>query len=325
AALEGRGLAERSMGMWQACIATFRRLLELLSDPVARAEARQVISFALHHTFDTATALAEALAGLAELGPGPDVDIDKAVVRLELQHQLALLWFLRGRFADVLALGNSMVETASALQLPRWLGWAQHVVAWAHTGSGRSLQAIDQYELVVATAEKGGDKLDIAADLTNLGIESYRAGRFGVAQANLERAVALYRELFSDFRAVLAMQGLGWVQLAQAQPGQAQHYADLATALAEQANDRWLADCLLLSATLHALRAEWDPAIKCVDRAIEILQQVGHTAGTVDGLVQLGRLSEVRGARGRAIDLYQMALDTASQMDPAPCVVAAHR
>jgi DNA-binding SARP family transcriptional activator len=231
AMFQGRGTAEGGMGMWSASVATFRAVLEFATERTTRAAARQRICVALHHLGDTAGALTEAEAGLADLGPVSD-GVGAAELRLELQHPLALIWFLKGRFDDVLRMGTDMVELAEQLEEPRWLAWSHCVVGWAHTGAGRVPLALEHYALAIAADERGGDRMGQAADRTNLGLEYYRGGRFAEAQTHLERAVTLYRESFSDLRAVLGLQGLGWVHLAQANLTRAQEYADLSAALA---------------------------------------------------------------------------------------------
>ncbi len=325
AALEGRGLAERGMGMWPACIETFRQVLELVSEPIARAEARQVISFALTHTGDTPAALREAEAGLAELGPVAGDEPAGAVVRLELQHQLAFMVFLKGQFGNVLRLGTEMVEVAQRLDQPRWLGWAHSVVGWAHAGAGRVGLAIEQYERTLAATERGGDKLDIADAHSNLGIQNYRGGRFEAAHEHFEQAIALYRDVASDVRAVYALAGLGSVFLAEGNVGRASEYAEQAGALAAQANDRWMAECLQLTGALQVLRTEWAEAQASFERVLTIREQVGHTSGTVDALVQLGRIAASQGHIEVARELYERALSTAEGMDPGPSRMAAHR
>jgi DNA-binding SARP family transcriptional activator/tetratricopeptide (TPR) repeat protein len=323
-ALEGRGLAERGMGMWHACIKTFHQVLEYAAAPTERARARESLSFALHHLGNTRGALGEAEMGLAELGDRPESP-DADIVRIQLQHQLAVLLFLQGRFGDLLRLGPAMVTLAERIDQPRWLAWAQAVVGWAHAGSGRSELALPQYELVVAHNEASGDQLNIASAHTNLGMELYRARRFVDAQVHLEKAVALYREAFSDLRAVLALQGLGWVHLAQGNVGRAQEYADVSGNLASEAHDRWLAECLELAGALQALRAEWEAAEGSLTQGLEIGQRAGNVTATIDALVRLGRVHESRGAFTQALDRFQQAVALADSIDPAPCVVAAHR
>ena len=323
-ALEGRGLAERGMGMWQPCIKTFHQVLERATEPTQRAQARQVLSFALNHLGNTRGALGQAEMGLAELATAPE-SLDADIVRIQLQHQLALLWFTKGRFGALLQLGLSMVAVAERLDQPRWLGWAHAVVGFAHTGSGRSGLALQQYALVLRNNELSGDQLNIASAETNLGLEFYRGGRFADAQTHLERAAALYRESFSDLRAVLALQGLGWVHLAQGNLGRAQEYADLSSGLASEAHDRWLAECLELIGALHTLRAEWEPAEAALKQGLEIGRLAGNVAATVDAFVRLGRMYEYRGALTPAFEAYQQAAQLADSIDTAPCVVAAHR
>ena len=230
-------------------------------------------------------------------------------MRIQLQHQVALVWFTQGRFDDLLELGLTMVPLAERINQRGWFAWAHAVVGFAHTGSGRSGLALQQYELVLAHNELGGDQLNIASAHANLGLESYRGGRFAAAQAHLERAVALYRESFSDLRAVLALQGLGLVHLALGNLGRAQEYADLAGGLASEAHDRWLAECLELTGALQTLRTEWDAAEASLKRGLEIGQLAGNGAATIDVFVRLGHVHEYRGAHAEALGLYRQAVE----------------
>src|SRR5207302_1813089 len=142
----------------------------------------------------------------------------------------------------------------------------------------------EQYETILSTAEQGASNFDLARNRANLGLEYFRAGHFADARANLERAVELYRESFSEPRAILALYGLGRVYLAQGQTPRAQEYADIAGGLARDTQDRWQAECLQLSAALHALRAEWDAAVQDSTQALEIHKRVGHVAAMVESL-----------------------------------------
>jgi tetratricopeptide (TPR) repeat protein len=324
AALEGRGLAQGQQGMWQACIASYRQVLDLVSEPRARAEARQSISFALHHTVDIVGARLEAEAGLAELS-GVEDRPDVAVVRLELQHQLAFLWFLEGRFRDVLQLGNEMVALAERLGEPRWLAWAHSVVGWGYMGAGRVPDALRHYELAVEAADRGGNKLDMADYRTNLGAQNYRGGRFDAAHEHLERAITIYREAASDLRSVYAQQLLGWVSIAEGNLNRAQEYADRAGALATEANDRWQADCVELNAALQCLRGDWRSARASLEQVLKMRQQVGHPAGIVDAFVALGQVAEAGEEIDAAVQAYREAVAISNSMEAGPGVVAAHR
>jgi tetratricopeptide (TPR) repeat protein len=131
--------------------------------------------------------------------------------------------------------------------------------------------------------------------------------------------------MFSDVRAVLALQGLGLAHLAQGNVRRAQEYADLSGALASEAQDRWLADCLELAARLQVLRAEWDLALESLTRVLEIRQRVGHLAGIVEAHVHLGHIFERRRDTDAALREYQAGVAVAEQMDAAPSGVAAYR
>jgi predicted ATPase len=55
AALLGRGLAERELGMWSDCLATYRRVFALTQDLRVQAEARDVIAYALAQLGDVSS------------------------------------------------------------------------------------------------------------------------------------------------------------------------------------------------------------------------------------------------------------------------------
>src|SRR5262249_24490970 len=99
-ALEGCGRAARVAGAWRQCAESFRELLRLCDDPVRRARARNDIAHALSSTGQTADALVECNAGLAELETVEDGP-ESIAVRVRLQYDLALLHFLAGRFRQL--------------------------------------------------------------------------------------------------------------------------------------------------------------------------------------------------------------------------------
>jgi DNA-binding SARP family transcriptional activator/tetratricopeptide (TPR) repeat protein len=324
AALEGRGHAERELAQWLACIVSFRRVLELSDDPLRRARARGVIAYALQHTGDTVAAVDEADAGLAELDTaahGPEIQ----VARLRLQLDKALPWFLRGRFGELLALGQQMLRVAVELDQPHPLNWAHTALGMAHGGQGRIGRALEHQALALAAAERTGDKIHLAVTHESLGITCYRGGQFAAARVHLERALALYRESARDSRAVNTLQALGRLLLAEGSVESAREQAELACTLATEAHERWAAECHDVLASVHVLRAEWDKAQDCFEQSLRIRERVGHAAGLVDSLLGLGLVHLRRGEWQRAADYYHQAVRLATEMDPSPQAISARR
>src|SRR5207248_9170258 len=113
--------------------------------------------------------------------------------------------------------------------------------------------------------------------------------------------------------------------LSQGNVSRAQEYADVSGALASEAHDRWLADCLELHGVLQMLREDWTAAESSFEHVLEIRQKVGVAAGTVDALLHLGSVQECLGNFDRAQQLFREALSYTRGMDSGPVVVAAHR
>lgn len=323
-ALEGRGYAERSLAMWDVSVESFRQLLELSAEPLRRARARVTIGFALHHTGDTAGALAESDAGLAELeraGEGSEVE----EARLRLLGQKAYLGFLAGHFLQVLDLGQAMLNSAQRLQQPRSLFQAHSALGWAYMGQGQIEPAIEQYQQAHAAAERSDDKVHLAVACENLGIQLLRSGDHAESRRCLERAVSLYRDSAGELRSVNAMQALGRLSLAEGDPREARKQAEGALALALEGHDRWEAECHDLLGSIHALGAHWNEAEASFGEALRIRRRVGHAAGIVDSLIALGSVCEQQSDRPRARELYEQAAQAAAAMDPCPQAVSVQR
>jgi tetratricopeptide (TPR) repeat protein len=324
AALEGRGYAERELAMWLPCIASFRSVLDLTDQPPRRAWARATIGYALHHTIDAAAALAECDAGLLELARVAD-EPDVAVARLRLQASKVIPLFLQGRYKELLGLGRQMVQIAADLDQPRPLAWAHNAVALAHMAQGQVEPGIEHFQRNLEAAERVDDKVLMAIAHENLGLQYYRGGRFDAARAHLDRALALFRDSAAGHRAVMSLQALGRLWLAEGDMERAREQAELGLTLAEEAQDRFAGDCYDLLGATHALRAEWEAAEAGYQKALQIRERVGHVAGQADALVGLGLVQQRRGAWPSALESYSRAVEIASAMDPGPHLLAARR
>jgi DNA-binding SARP family transcriptional activator len=323
-ALEGRGWAERELGIWSACVATFRQVLARTPDPLRRTHAHSVISYALNHTLDMAAAVAEADVGLAELETVPR-SAEVEVARLELQYQKALPLFLQGHYDKLHAMGESMLASAQRLADPRCLLWAHNAIAWACMGRGQVDDALAQYQLALQAAERTGNKVLAAICHENLGIQCYLGRQIDVARSHLERATTLYRDAASDQRALNTLHNLARVWLAAGDPDRAQETVEFALAVAREAGSRWEADCHYVMGTVHLLRDDWERAEASLGQSIRIRKQVGYAEGIALSLAALGTSQQLRGDWQQAAATYKLALAQAEAMDVGPPLLVAHR
>lgn len=323
-ALEGRLNAEWALWLWQPLMVDAERLLQAVDDPARRARARNAVGYARQLTGDLAGALDAFEAGLAEIEAAGDRP-DAVVPGFHLRIERGYLWFLEGRFQQMLRQGEELVRNAEVHGQPLLLFWAHNSVGLALMGLGQLDRAVAHSERALAAAERAGDSMRLAVASANLGIVQCFAGEPAAARPNLERAVDLYHEAAADRRAANTVQWLGRALLALGEPEQARRQAELACAYAEESHDRWGADCHDALGMVHALRAEWEAAEANFERALALRATVGHAASKVGSLLGLGLTCERRGRWARARELYQAAVDVAAAMDPSPFEVAARR
>jgi class 3 adenylate cyclase/tetratricopeptide (TPR) repeat protein len=321
-ALDGRCNAEWALWLWRPLIADSERLLQVVTDPVRRARALNAIGYAQQQTGDIADATAAFQAALADLDAAGDRP-DAVVPRFRLQVERSYLWFLQGRFFDMLRQGEELVAQATALGQPLLIFWAHNSVSLAQMGLGDLDDALAHGEQACAAAEQTGDPMRLAVAVANFGIVHCFAGALATARPHLERAIELYHEAAADRRAANTLQWLGRVWLALGDPEQARRLADQANAYATEAHDRWAADCHDVLGIVHALRAEWEAAEADFEQALAIRSTVGHAASRVGSLLGLGVTFERRGDWVRAREQYEAAVAVAVEMDPSPFEAAA--
>jgi DNA-binding SARP family transcriptional activator len=322
-ALEGRGWAEKELAHWTDTASTFVQALDLSDDPVHRARARGLIAFAQSHIGDMPRVLDECAAGLAEL---KGITAPEAITaRLILQQHIAVVWYLQGRYRDIVELGQTMTSEALALGQPRALEMAYRVKGWGHMGQGQVDQAIEQCELAAAASERAGQKVSLAISLTNLGFQSYLGGRFSAALDHLTHAVALYRDSANELRTVNARQHLCRVWVARGELDVARQQVVHAVELEIAGQERWVADGYHILGEIETLSADWDAAAAQFDQALSIRTHVGDMAGIVESTVARALVDQYAGRWSRAGEGLATAVKIADEIDPAPPGVLAHR
>jgi tetratricopeptide (TPR) repeat protein len=323
-ALEGHRNAEFALWHWQPVIADCERILDRTTDPVRRGRARISLGFARQQCGDTAAAMAEYQVALAELDAAPDRP-DATLSRFWLQLELSYVLFLQGQFNEMLARGQQILHDATESGQPLPLFWGHNVVALAQMGLGQTDAALEHSRAGRDYAAQTDDKIRLAVAESNLGVVCGFAGKLPEALPHLERAVALYGEAAADLRAANPIRWLGRVYLGLGDLERAREHADLACAVATQAGDRWLADCLDLRGLVHLHSGEWDAAEASFDQAIQARAAVDHAEGRIESLLGKALVRERRGRWQDARVSYEQALQVATTIDPSPFEVATRR
>ncbi len=321
--LEGRGLAEQSLGRWQACIRTFRQVLEMCNEPIRRAQAYVVIARALHQIGQLPEALDACEQGLLAIADAAGAHEDS--VRLQLQYVRAFVLLLQGRHGVVVRLAAQLVTGARRLHDPQLLFRAYSVLGLSLMCQGQLDAALEQLAAALATCEQLDDKIARAVTHESLGDVHYRAGDLVGAQHELESAIALYRDASDDVRSVLALQLISRVYLAQGDLDQAFAFGVQARAVARSGGDRWLARCLVALGGVHATRGDAEAAATCYEEALGTKATVSNAEVIVETLVGLGSAYAELGDRERAVDCYQRAHAVAQSVEAPPLVVSTYR
>ena len=176
-AVEGRGSAEFALGLWLPLIETCQQVLDLTDEPLRRARARGWIGHSKQRVGDTAAAIHECDAALAELQGAP-TEPSVVVARLRLVTDKAYILFLQGRFGEQLALGSEMLPIALELGQPKPLQWAHNVVALGHMVRGQVEPSLQHFEHARDVALRSNDPLDLAMAFSNLGVLHQYAADF---------------------------------------------------------------------------------------------------------------------------------------------------
>jgi len=322
-ALEGRGLAERNLGLWRNCLATLDIVLAQSTDGLQRARTYDATGRALTQVGEIVAALRAYDAGLFELEAVSDPQAEST--RLQIRFNQAFCYLLEGAYRLVQELGEEMLRGAVHLREPDLLYRAHMVIGLAQTYQGQFAQAVAHHRAAIDAAEVSGDRLLVAVGRENLGAHHYLSGHLDAARDELRKAIDLYQASVSDLRAVLALRTLSRVHIATGDLVEASTTIDRARELALEGQDRWAAECNSTLAAIHSLRGEWDAGEACYTQALREHQRVGHATGGVETLIGLGVLHDRRGNWARAGGFYQQAVEASNAIDQGPLRLAAVR
>jgi DNA-binding SARP family transcriptional activator len=320
--LDGRGWAEANLARHLESVTSYRQVLALSQDAIQRGRARKVIAFSLDHTGAYHDLIEECEAGLAEVA---DVTGPEAIeIRATLLQIVGLRLYRQGRFTEVLRLGQRIeAEAANAGPGPRML--AHKVIGWGYAGQGQVEQAIQQYELAIAEAERWGDKPSLATSYGILGQLDYLGGRFAAARDHLARSLALYRESATELRAAFPLNMLCRLWLAEGEHVRASAQIVQALQLETEGQEPVAADAHQILGDIRVLHGEWERAAESFRQALALFSRAEETARIVETTVALGFVNQCVGRWDRAQKYYADAVKISEGMDPSPQRVLALR
>jgi DNA-binding SARP family transcriptional activator/tetratricopeptide (TPR) repeat protein len=321
-ALEGRGQAERRLGMWSTCEATFKELLSLSTAQVVRARAREAIALSRERVGDPAGALAAVDAGLAEIS---DLETPETpAVYIQLQYEKALLLYPPGQFCAVQQIGEQMLDRARTADSLDLVYRAETVLGWGYMGQGLSASAVEHFTRALVASEQTSNRLGMAVVHENLGMQYLDSGEFATARQHLSESITLFRRLAREARAMNALLLLGGVYLADGDIQQAQKYGELAITLASEEQDRRESDCHELLGRIASLRADWSSAGEQFETALRGHERIGNLQGIVQSETGLGFVHESLGDWIQAREHYERAVASVQSADSGPHTIAAH-
>jgi DNA-binding SARP family transcriptional activator len=320
--LDGRGWAEANLARYTESVTSCRQVLALSKDPIQRGRARKIIAFSLAHTGAFRELVAECEAGLAEVADmtGPDA----IEIRATLLQIVGFRWYRQGRFAEVLRLGRQIEsEAVAAGHGPRML--AHKVLGWGYAGQGQMGQAIQQYELAIAEAERWGDKPSLATSYGILGQLDYLGGRFTAAREHLARSLSLYRESAAELRAALPLNVLCRLWVAEGEHVRASEQIVEALQLQTEGQEPVAADAYQILGAIRVLHADWEGAAASFEQALALFGHSEDTPSTVEAMVGIGFVDQCVGRLDDARTRYLDAVKISERMDPSPQRVLALR
>lgn len=210
-ALAARAEVERAYGSYQACLATSRRVLELVVEAVGpdapeTAVALNGLGIACKYAGAYTEAEAHYRRALALLRAH---GLDGSLAAADVHHNLAGIAHSQGRFAEGLASAEASVRLRREHLGPDHPDLAAdlHGLAAIQEGLGQVQPARDLYRQAIALVERtlGPDHLDVAVNLNNLASIARTEGHHEEAVALYRRALAIKRDRLGDAHPNVAM------------------------------------------------------------------------------------------------------------------------
>jgi len=200
-------------------------------------------------------------------------------------------------------------------------GWPGHTTALA-TALFRYLEVGGHYPDAVAihthalhAARGADDRTGEAHALTNLGLVSWRQGRYQQAADHLQQALALFREIGDQVGEARALGNLGLVYMRQGRYQQAaDHYQQALNLLREIGDQVGEARALGNLGAVSWRQGCYEQAADHLQQALTLFREIGDRAGEAEALNGVGETLYATGNPKQARAHHYTALTLASQI-----------
>ncbi|MEU8149375.1 tetratricopeptide repeat protein [Nonomuraea sp. NPDC048901] len=180
---------------------------------------------------------------------------------------------------------------------------------------GRYDDAVERFEEALQIWHRLGERGREAGSLRRLGLVSAARGDHEVAIARFTASIAMYRESGADRQAALGLTDLAGVLLAQGRGSDAVIHLEQARRMLSEVDD--LYNRARVGILLGYAHVDQEQADRELRSALEIMDQLGSSAGRAAALEGLGELAERTGRPEEAHHYYEMALEVLGEAESA--------
>jgi CHAT domain-containing protein len=217
-----------------------------------------------------------------------------------------------GRFAEARAAYEQAFVLWGALHDEHQQAIAQVGLARVHARSGEYQQALDQYGIALTRLASMGDALWEGSSLTGLAEVQSTLGDTAAASGRLEQALRIFDQAGLGSVAIDVTMSLGANDLAQGDDATAMRRFESALQRAEAlGTDRWKAIALRFIGVVYLLRKQPLEARPYLQRALDLQQKLGDSAGyrlQARVLNTLGEMHRLLGEQATAVDYLTRSL-----------------
>jgi adenylate cyclase len=204
---------------------------------------------------------------LAWSGPSPAL--------ASLQLALASLYFLTGRYGEMLSSAEQASAIARGIGDERLRGEAEERRALAHVMLGRSTEAIAIFQEAIPLIEAGGDLMVLWRILNNAGVACERLGRMEECRRYMEQALPLAKRIGNPDQIAFCLGGLGSLLITLGEWDQAGEQLERAMALLGEERPANAAAPLYNLGKLALYQGRWEEAAHHLDEALALVQRTG--------------------------------------------------
>ncbi|MCJ7717456.1 MAG: tetratricopeptide repeat protein [Anaerolineales bacterium] len=202
-------------------------------------------------------------------------------------------------------------KDSGAIQL--YLGWGNALLREA-----RYEEAAEAYQKMKTAAEEAQDDESKARALVALAKVQDRLGKYQVALENADRATALAEQSKSDPEKLDAVLMKGQLYYRLGENEKALNLGKEALILSRKLNDQLIIGrCLNLMGLIHDVLGDYDQAKTYKEQALSIFKEMGgqRSKWWIGNITNnLANTANLRGNFQEAVDLYQQARDTMSEI-----------